>query len=210
MTHGLMTVAAEDRAEPLAEPARVQKWGTIMRKLRLSLVGTVILVLLGGTGGLALAQDDEEEGAATLPVLVTGNLESCSSLTAGTSKPTDTVNPTTHNLMQLCRLTMSDPRLSGDYINNFNFDCHIGALCVFWGTQEFNDPRRGWECRWGGTGDLALETWGHVSGVCAGTSGYEGLTFAYRHVFDVSGGGDFGDGTNYVGVRYEGDPPPWP
>ena len=181
-----------------------------MRSLRLSLAGVFTLVLLVGVNGAVVAQDVGEEGAATLPVMVTGNLESCSSLTAGTSEPTDTISPTIHNLMQSCRLTMSDPRLSGDFINYFNFDCHIGGLCVFWGTQELNDPRHGWECRWSGTGDPASGNWGHVVGVCDGTSAYEGLTFAYRHVFDVSGGGDFGDGTNYVGVLYEGDPPPWP
>ena len=56
MTRGPST-GRLDRAEPLANPTRVSK-GDVMRVLRVSLVGTVILVLLGGTGSVALAQED--------------------------------------------------------------------------------------------------------------------------------------------------------
>ena len=46
-----------DRAEPLANPARVNEGEGIMRTLRLSLAGTVILALLGGVGGAVVAQE---------------------------------------------------------------------------------------------------------------------------------------------------------
>ena len=64
MRHGPPIMAAEDRAEPLAEPARGMK-GDVMRTLRLSLVGAIICALLGGLNGVALAQDDGDGGPVT-------------------------------------------------------------------------------------------------------------------------------------------------
>jgi acetyl esterase/lipase len=52
-------MAALDRVEPLANPTRASEGEYPMRTLRLSLVGTVILMLLGGLGGMVLAQSEE-------------------------------------------------------------------------------------------------------------------------------------------------------
>jgi len=51
-----------DRAEPLANPARMNEGGCVMRTPRLALAGTVTLALLGGSSGLVLAQDVEPIG----------------------------------------------------------------------------------------------------------------------------------------------------
>jgi hypothetical protein len=52
-----------DRVEPLANPARVYDKGDVMRTLRLSLAGTVIVVLLGIPGSVVAA---EEEAVPTI------------------------------------------------------------------------------------------------------------------------------------------------
>ena len=53
-----------------------------MRTLRLSLAGTVILALLGGLGGAAVAQEDAEDEQT--PVVVTG-LQECTITTDAAS-----------------------------------------------------------------------------------------------------------------------------
>ena len=41
-----------DRVEPLADPTRAWEEGNLMRAFRMTLVGAVMLALLGGLGGV--------------------------------------------------------------------------------------------------------------------------------------------------------------
>ena len=57
MTRGPSMMAASDRAEPLANPARLHR-GMFMRAIRLVLAGTVAAVLLLGSSTVVLGQED--------------------------------------------------------------------------------------------------------------------------------------------------------
>jgi hypothetical protein len=71
-------------------------------------------------------------------------------------------------------------------------------------------PEGGWDCAYQGSDDPTDKSWGLVQATCPGTGGFEGLTYVSYHAF--GGASDFGDGTTYHGLIYEGPPPaePWP
>jgi len=205
MTRGLPTMAARDRAEPLANPTRACE-GDVMRTLRLSLVGTVTLTLLGGLGGVALAQDEE----ASTPAFVTGN-EVCQVIEEANAFPGASVARFRGQVME-CEDDMSDARVSGTYTNVANWDGFpdLGKVIV-WGTHALEGPTGGWDCSWAGTDDPTGANDGLVFGVCPGTGEYDGLTYVFQHVWndtpDGIADGDFGDGTSIFGIIYEGAPP---
>jgi hypothetical protein len=186
-----------------------------MRTLRLAMVGMVILALLGALGGAVLAQSDEEDMAADLPVVVTGS-ESCGGRTSGQTTQAPNGAESHRDLVGLCTNTMSDPRVSGTYTNTFNSQCYSPSSvypsedCVFWGTHVLEGEDGGWDCTFSGTEDPSGQNWGIVHAICPGTGGYEGMTYVYQHAF--GGAEDIGNGTSYHGIIYEGPPPgePWP
>jgi hypothetical protein len=71
-----------------------------MRTMRLSLAGTIILALLGGTS-IAFAQEAEDGEAATSPVVVSGTLECLGE------------EPAQDAVVNLHQWQASDPRLEG-------------------------------------------------------------------------------------------------
>lgn len=71
-----------------------------MRTMRLSLAGTIILALLGGTS-VAVGQEAEDAEAATTPVVVSGALECLGE------------DPTQATVVNLHQWQASDPRLEG-------------------------------------------------------------------------------------------------
>jgi hypothetical protein len=174
-----------------------------MRTLRLSLAGTVVLALLGGLGGVVLAQDEADE---VTPVVVTGD-ESCTHVVEGT----ESIGPggvmQTRGVLLDCTNSMSDPRVSGTFRNTWNADYYPAAdEVVVWGTHVLDDPVAGWECSYTGMNHPSEDIWVLLHAVCQGTGEYEGLTYAFYH---VEGESDIGNGTSYHGFIYEGPPPPW-
>jgi len=128
-----------------------------MRTLRMSLLGTVILALLGGVGGLTLAQsEDEGSGRVTMEIVEW--------LGEGTDE--------SGTYWNAARVEASDSRLSGTGTENWK--CQEGTgfeVCV--GTWRVENE--------GGTWLGRIEGFNHASGmydwtVLEGQGGYEGLT----------------------------------
>ena len=167
-----------------------------MRTLRLSLVGTVILVLLGGVGSLVAAQE------AAGGVYVTGTIQ-CDEAPGRTVQEDDAVE--LHLFSGQCVSVMSDPRLSGaakSETEQFCLKDPRGHICMLWGATEIDGPDGTWVGTYGSVADEArtgLPGWG----VMEGTGAYEGWTYWF-HVpdfMDPSG--------TAAGILYEGPPPPW-
>ena len=185
-----------------------------MRTLRLSLFGMLTLALLGGPATLVQAQE-EPTGPSDLPVLVTGT-EVCGGRSSGETTQAPNGAESHRDLVGTCTNTMSDPRVSGRYTNAFNSQCfspsgvYASEDCIFWGTHVLDGPDGGWDCTYSGADDPSGKIWGLVQLTCPGTGAYEGLTYLAYHVF--GGAEDFGDGTSYHGIIYEGPRPgePWP
>ena len=199
MTHGPHH-GRLDRAEPLANPARV--WGDVMRTSRMSLAGMTMVALVGGLGGMALAQDTME-----MPVYVTGE-ESCRLIDDPVCEVSDGIEHC-RDAVSDCWNSMSDPRVTGEFKNTFNLDCLTDELgCLYWGTHVLDTPEGGWDCTWSGLEDPhpASGNDGLLYGVCPGTGAYDGLTYIWYHVFGPAY--NFGDGTSFHGLIYEGEPPP--
>ena len=165
-----------------------------MRTLRLSLVGTVILALLGGAGGLVAAQ---EAG-----VYVTCNAV-CSEAPGRTLQELDAVE--LWHFDGECTWTCSDPRLSGPEIWNTQQFClkeDGGHVCMGWATHESTGPDGTWVGTSGWVSDPSrtrIPQWGFAEG----TGAYEGWTYWFHNpdLMDPSG--------EEYGILYQGPPPPW-
>lgn len=96
---------------------------------------------------------------------------------------------------------MSDPRVDGTWVNTYNEDSYQGGLYVLWGTHILDKTEGGWDCSWSAT---EYPVWEDllILGVCPGTGGFEGLTYVFQHAT-----ADFGDGSTFHGVIYEGPAP---
>ena len=140
-----------------------------------------------------------ESPTAASPVFVTGT-EVCGARSEGTASYLGGLESYRDETAE-CVNTMSDPRIDGTYINTLNADCYLGGACVLWGTHVLDGPDGGWDCSWSGTQYPVWEGF-LILGVCPGTGGFEGLTYVFRH-----GSADFGDGSSFHGVIYEGPAP---
>ena len=158
-----------------------------MRTLRASLVGTVILALLGGLGGAVVAQDEAEEPTA-VRVTVT---QQCSDVGhAG------------------CDWTASDPRLpdtiAADMFTGFVEVEDAGASSMrasHGSTSSSEGPEGGW------TG-YVYALWGEPTQnflVLSGTGANEGWHYIASGT-DPDTDGDF----EWIGTLYEGELPPFP
>jgi len=105
-----------------------------MRTLRLALIGTVILTLLGGLGGVALAQDEAESKPEALTEF-TGRAE-CLNLSMGTLEDVVIAKTEEGDLIRrewrgptlsIAMRAMSDPRLDGSITSWFNSDEYLVA-----------------------------------------------------------------------------------
>ena len=137
MRRGPTSHGRPSRAEPLANPARVNE-GDVMRTLRLSIAGAAALLCLALAGIPALAAEEAPAGVT----IVTGN-EGCQEPTPGIWHETPWggyVRGDAH----WCEDTMSDPRVSGSWFETYNYDCYgvqeEQALCVFCGTRVLDGP----------------------------------------------------------------------
>ena len=194
---GLLTMAALDRAEPLADPPRARE-GDVMRTLRLSLVGTVILVLLGGLGGAATAQD--EATGAVEPVAVTGAQTSEWVHTVGTTVNEEGVYHT-RGPWWTVTWEADDPRLSGEgtWTVNWNFLLEDGPSI---GTSAIvlANPDGRWVGTGQGFGDGSVD---HELIVLRGEGDYDGLTATLLMR------GDAGS-TGFEGIIFPFEPPEIP
>ena len=182
-----------------------------MRTFRLSLAGAVILALLGGLGGVALAQDEDLWFADWLEPTVEGTfgvagheLPSC---TLDKSERDAVVGPRNsgreiRNLLFTCDVVFSDPRLSGTQTTRFTERCFPKGGCVNWGTMDIVGADGAWSGWFQGIEDPGKQTDLHI--VLTGSGAYEGLT-NIRH---ASGG--FWMALTQSGVIYNSDPPPVP
>ena len=167
-----------------------------MRTLRLSLVGTVILVLLGGAGSAVAAQ--EADGG----VYVTGNAE-CIEPPGRTIQDDGAVE--LHVFRNECTFTSSDPRLGGTGVYDIQQFClkeETGHVCMGWGTGEVTGPDGTWVGTSGWVQDPSrtqIPMWGFAEG----TGAYEGWTYWF-HVPDV-----MAPSSPEYGILYQGPPPPW-
>ena len=174
-----------------------------MRTLRLSLVGTVTLVLLVGSGGVVVAQSDDEAGPVTP---VTGTRLSATTDTSEEEWSYEGTVGVARNFKLLESVEWSDPRLPSDVLNVLNFDMHVighfqdlpvtGAVLL-----------QGPDCYWTGslTGFCDPQETCHVMETLTGHGAYEGL-------FATILGGDAEAGAQYLyeGMIFEGEMPPMP
>jgi hypothetical protein len=171
-----------------------------MHTLRLSLVGTAILILLGGTFVTVVAQ---EPTVATGPesAWVTFASEECG---PGVSEGTDGRGDGFRwfrGYWGTCEMTFSDPRVNGIMIGDYNDDC-VGTRCVIWGNEQITGPDGTWSGWYHGMAGANDAEWTSYH-VMTGSGGYEGLTFIWDLTRLWSSGGKSG-----FGLIYEGDAPP--
>ena len=174
-----------------------------MRTVRLSLVGTVILSLVGGLGSVVMAQSEPEVATGPEHAWVTLVSEDCDFAGQDSSGEGDGFT-WYHGGTYTCDLVFSDPRVSGTLTGVYSDNCFgaAGLPCVFWDSEEITGPEGTW------TGGV----WGTVQAgepqatslkVFTGSGAYEGLTFLL-HGVGVLGEQDF------YGLIYEGNLPPMP
>jgi len=177
MTHGLSTMAAWTapshwRTRPAPEE------GDVMRTLRLSLAGTVIVVLLGGLGGAVLAQT--ETPADGTAAMFTGRLVGSCPVQAPTVEEVDGIRRERGRVYGCFRWETTDPRINGESTVIWNYDTHPATDEVPGGTVGAARERITTETgAWEGT-----LTQLHIDGVPKLESGwyvgegeYDGLVF---------------------------------
>jgi hypothetical protein len=185
-----------------------------MRKLWAAGAAIVMCLALGGMP-VAAQVSPGPAYEQPLPLVTVGTSGPCTTIDRGTRGTSDgLVRLATGARDQTfeCEMAISDPRVSGTATGTFNDDCFAGGPrgfeCVFWGTQTIEGPDGSWDCTYSGTGDPMGGNDGLILHVCAGTGGYDGLTFMAQEVVSFEDPADLGDGTSIHGVLYEGPPPP--
>ena len=167
-----------------------------MRRLRLALVGTVMLALLAGLGGAVLAQADH----STAGVWVTQEDEQG----CWNGDPTGFVEQPNgdyqvRGITAGCDFTFSDPRVSGAWTWELNEDCFADGGCVNWGPMHVAGPDGAWTGWYTGLEKPDTDT--RLRVVLTGTGAYEGLA----HIQQWSG--PFYGPFDRYGVIYDGQPP---
>jgi hypothetical protein len=166
-----------------------------MRTLRLSLAGTVILMLVGVIASPASGQTDSD-------TFVTGTL-SCDQAGERTVQEDDSVE--LHRFPGRCTGSMSDPRVSGISESDIEQACFGEAgehVCMLWGATELTGPDGTWVGTVGSVHDdtlTSLPTWS----VMEGTGAYEGWTYWMFTPDQID------PSAIASGIIYEGPPPPW-
>jgi len=159
----------------------------------------------GDAPGAAVSESPSTEADATPgPVTLVTGTELCITQEAGLEVETP-YGSSLRGTVSECTNTMSDPRVSGSWVNTYDTDCYEGSFCLFHGTHVMDGPDGGWECEWSGS-DFPTTPSTLLTGICTGTGAYEGLTYVFQH----SPSAIFEDGTQFNGVIYEGPPPAEP
>jgi hypothetical protein len=178
-----------------------------MGTLRLSLVGTVILALLGGASGVVLAQMDADADA----VYVTRVSMEPVSADVGSVSETDTLYSSRDGLLVFTEEWSDttgniDPRVSGTWNATFNVDAdEKTGQGIMWGTNSMENDGGTWE---GPCSGIEYEPPGEadyftVNCWLTGDGDYAGYTF-----FVQEDGFQYGGPTRVLhGIIYKGQPP---
>ena len=172
-----------------------------MRTLRLSLVGSAILALLGGMGGAAMAQDDEAGSLDWTQSTMFSGTSTYKAVGFGSRTEEDILRQ--RGFTTECTEEMSDPRVSGVSTTTWDNDCYPWIGCVGWGTFELVGPDGSWVGTFTqtlGHGDegLMLNT-----AIGEGTDGYEG----WAYIAHSTSPDPYMQGT-IEGFVFPGDSPP--
>jgi hypothetical protein len=180
-----------------------------MRTLRLSLVGTVIVVLLGGTG-VVLAQDEAEEPVTATRVM--GTVTSGTTESGGEWSALDGVI-TNRGAAYGHVVEWSDPRLPAtmrfsENVNRYNLG-DAGAI-IFVGNIRFEGPEGAWtgsEYGFAEESEAGFVPQPRVM-LLTGDGAYEGLTAVLQRRYES-------DDTSFThpvleGYIFEGELPPMP
>ena len=192
-----------DRAEPLANPVRVRKEGVLMSRSLAAAAAMLVCLALGGMPVLAQEAGSQPPGGM---VFVTGT-EACGARSPFQMKDDPNGVTTLRGAAATCSNNMSDPRVSGAWLNTMDMDCYGDGFCLLSGTHVLDEPEGGWDCSWVSSNFPVADEdyvgdWPYlIIGVCPGTGGYEWLTFVFQHT-DQTFPGD----TSFHGVIYEGSP----
>ena len=155
--------------------------GREMRMMRLSLAGTIVLALLGGLAGAALAQS--ENG----PVHVTGTIDGRQT-ESGESVLTDEAFQHREQTY-VGSLEMSDPRLSGEQWSTWNYDEFrpLGSTgMVAAGRFGVENDEGSWTGTFSGV-EYPDATKTLVQGWLVGQGAYDGLSAYLSYVLPHSG-----------------------
>ena len=179
-----------------------------MRTLRMSLAGTVILALLGGLSGVALAQNDEDAGPVTH---FTGTqLDAVDDVTDEEWWVEDNDLLRSRGTRVTETIEWSDPRLPSELQGVMNFvqypHTEVPRGTAVSGTTLLEGP----EGYWTGEFTLFCDADSECNGMntLTGHGAYEGL-FAVMRAFDDIEGPEWGDWV-YEGLIFEGEMPPMP
>ena len=184
--------------------------GDVMRTLRLSLAGTVILALLGGLSGAVVAQEEEQTATHVTGKVISGEWD------FPTSSRSTVEGSIQHVLvMQAVRqFEWSDPRLPPMMTSRMATDAHWyesdanPSAAVPWASTHRLDGPDG---AWTATERGFMETDGFESFVLlvlTGEGAYEGL--GAMLVEGVSEAPDGDDDTIWEGYIFEGELPSMP
>jgi hypothetical protein len=176
-----------------------------MRTMRLSLAGTIILLLLG-SASVVVAQESEDAGAITSPVVVTGTLECLGEMPADQAPEASAVPAGA--VVNVHEWQATDPRLSGEVE-------YTGRWAVYPEASEqtglpedqnqaiyeiVNEGGK-WLCEASRVPDPRVPSEEHTL-VFTGEGDYEGLT-AYLHI-------DWSQAPfNFTGLILPGEAPPY-
>ncbi len=170
-----------------------------MRTLRLSLAGTVMLVLLGGLSGAVVAQDETRTLAQADGV--TGTLVWSGGHGAETVSLVDGVQRT-QDLGWQFRALASDPRVAGTFTmlgeTRYEFP---GPIVLAKGPVELVNADGRWFGEWQGGYERSMGS--EMLGFLRGEGAYDGLTYLLHAEHDLYN-------TDFVdtqGVIYAGDIP---
>jgi hypothetical protein len=167
-----------------------------MRTLRLSLAGTVVLVLLGGVSGPGLAQMDAEGEAVYF---------------TATGEPTDVVDGmlsvsdvwSWRDGAMTIEVEASDPRASGTFWSVANADVGADGQGIEWGTLRVENAGGTWLGPYRGMWySLPEGGFSSTSAMLVGDGDYAGYTMSLW--LDAFPGGPVG---KVHGVIYKGQPP---
>ena len=170
-----------------------------MRTLRLSLVGAVMLALLGGLGGVALAQADTDTAKVTH---FTGTRLSAVEGTVDEWWEADGIGHA-RGLHATETIEWSDPRLPSELQMVQNLDAP-GQEAVVTGATLLEDPEGYWTGEFTAYCDPDSEC--HGMNTITGHGAYEGLFAVFRGFYADGPGSDW----VFDGVIYEGETLPIP
>ena len=170
-----------------------------MSTLRLRLAGMVMMALLVGVGGAALAQMDEEADAVYVTTEQTTVESDPGTVSRGASLYSSRGGVNT------LELDASDPRVSGTGTVFWNVDVDPDTgQGIMWGTYRIDNAAGAWEGPWSGMeyepGEADYFT---VSGWLSGDGSYAGYTYYFQLDAFQYGGPVRQD----HGVIFKGQPP---